>query len=377
MLVTTSATVNHCPTWGDYEAAWQKDTDRDCSPALFDRLPFPEGTVSYIGARTSRGKTTAMVNIGIEALFPPDANTKPRRVLFVSLEESHKQIIRRFSLCLAYRSADAATRTQLDTIINPYSGKRDPKNAYKQFKRGKDIGVKEYGNGAAVFIKAIKKADAEIKKAVETGNLVFFDGIGAGFSETIAAVRGRGKGDIVLLDYIQKIPGGDKTYSGNPDLERIRKGSEALIEAAIGSETVVIAGAQFNRESTKGEPKKDDEFTDADFRGCGDLEQDGHNLVGIGRTADQENHYYGIIKSREGGVTDKRYTIDFAGGYSFMAKGTGEYTPPPKERKPKNTTTVYDESPWKNGLCTAEPTPNYGHTKNLINGTKTKTPFDV
>jgi hypothetical protein len=35
-LTTTAATVNRFPSRADFEAAWQKDNDRDFSPALFD-----------------------------------------------------------------------------------------------------------------------------------------------------------------------------------------------------------------------------------------------------------------------------------------------------------------------------------------------------
>ena len=344
-LITTSATVNRFPSWADFESACNIDTTQNFSPSLFGQLTFPEGTVSYIGARTGRGKTTALVNIGIEALFPPYTGINPRRVLFVSLEESHVQILRRFSFCLAYRKATSEERTLLGTIKNPKTKKTSPIPAYHAWKRGRDLGVKEYGNGTPVFVQAIKDADAAIKTEVETGNLVFFNGIGASLSETIAAVRGRGRGDIVLLDYIQKIPGAGQSYSGNPDLERIRKGSEGLIEAALGAECVVIAGAQFNRDSVK--TQQEDEFTDADFRGCGDIEQDGHNLLGIGRAL--EFHYYGIIKSREGEISDKRYNLDFAGGYSFMAKGTGEYIPPPKPSRARGSKNNKDKIYNSNG----------------------------
>ena len=48
-------------TLADYMAeCLTYDPSRDFSPALFGGLAFPNGTVSYIGARTSRGKTTAM-----------------------------------------------------------------------------------------------------------------------------------------------------------------------------------------------------------------------------------------------------------------------------------------------------------------------------
>jgi len=314
-LVTTAESVNRFPTWADYEAAWQKENEHDFSPELFNRLPFPEGTVSYIGARTGRGKTTAKVNIGIEALFPLGKKIYPRHVLFISLEENQKQILRRFSLCLAYRDSTEENREKLLTVTNPHTGKTDPKNAYKNWKKGREIG----GPGSAAFVAAIIEADKKIKTAVENGNLVFFDGIGAQLSEILAAIHARNRGDIVLLDYIQKIPADKASYSGNSDLERIRDGSDELIKAAKIRECVVIAGAQFNREGYKGNTKNDDEFTDADFRGCGDIEQDGHNLLGIGRSNDKKQFYYKIIKSREGEITDNYYNLIFAGGYSFIA----------------------------------------------------------
>jgi hypothetical protein len=332
-LITNAAKINRFPTWADYEAAWEKENDHDFSPALFNRLPFPEGTVSYIGARTGRGKTTVMVNIGIEALFPPGQDVKPRRVLFVSLEESHKQILRRFSLCLAYTNADAESREKLLTVENPYTKKRDPKNTYKSWKRNREIG----GPGNAASVAAIIEADRKIKEAVENRAFIYFDGVGASLAEILAAVKAMNRGDIILLDYIQKIKAGKESHSGNPDLERIREGSEKLIEAAKIRECVIIAGAQFNREGYKGGPnKKGDEFTDADFRGCGDLEQDGHNLLGIGRSADKTKTYFGIIKSREWEITDKYYSLDFAGGYSFMSNNGTKFVQAPEKSKGKS-----------------------------------------
>ena len=322
----TSAKINRFPTWADYESAWQKENENDFSPELFGRLPFPEGTVSYLGARTGRGKTTAEVNIGIEGLFPITHNTPPRKILFISLEENQKQIIRRFSLCLAYRNVSKENRDILLTVENPYTGKKDPRNAYKNWKRKNEIG----GPGAGVFVNSIIDADSKIKTEIENGNLVFFDGIGASLAEILAAIKTRNRGDIILLDYVQKLPAGRESRSGNPDLERIREGSEKLVEAAKLRECVVIAGAQFNREGYKGQPTQD-EFTDADFRSCGDLEQDGHNLLGIGRTADKKTYYYSVIKSREGESTDKKYTLTFAGGYSFMENADAEFIQGKKE----------------------------------------------
>jgi hypothetical protein len=323
-LVTGAASVNRFPTWADYEAAYQKESD-DFSPPMFGNLGFPEGSISYIGARTGRGKTTAMVCIGIEALFA----RFPRRVLFITLEENQKQILRRFSLCLAYRD-NPDSRDALLSVTNYYSQKRDPKGTYKYWKQGKEV---YDGPGVKEFISAITEADKKIRGEVEAGNFIFFDGIGARLYEILAAIRERRRGDIVLLDYIQKIPAAHESRGGNPDLERIRDGSQRLIEAAKSRECIIISGAQFNRDSQRGSPRGNDEFTDADFRGCGDLEQDGHNLIGIGRTADKKTHYYSVIKSREAEITGELYTLHFAGGYSYMAPDGGTYEKPKQNNK--------------------------------------------
>jgi hypothetical protein len=324
-LFTNTSAIKREAVWESIVHAWKEDRDNDFAPELFGKLAFPNGTVSYIGARTGRGKTTAMVNIGIEALFPTDRNTKPRRVLFVSIEESIKQIARRFALCLAYRDANNEQRKQLLDVTNPYTGKNDPKNAYKNLMRGgHNIG----GDGAKTFVEFLNKANEKLETLLGESKLAIFDGRGARFTEITARIMQCRCGDVVVFDYIQKIPSDGATHSGNPDLERIREGSQTLINTAVITESVIIAGAQLNRESQGGSGSmKDDTFTDADFRGCGDLEQDAHNAIGIGRTANKEKTYYGVIKTREEETIDKHFVLEFKGGYSYM-----EYTP--EETKP-------------------------------------------
>jgi len=95
-LTTSASKINRYPTWSDYDTAWKKESEHDFSPELFNRLSFPEGTVSYIGARTGRGKTSALVTIGMEALFPLKQNIKHRRILFISLGRKSKANIAPF-----------------------------------------------------------------------------------------------------------------------------------------------------------------------------------------------------------------------------------------------------------------------------------------
>jgi hypothetical protein len=215
------------------------------------------------------------------------------------------------------------------SITNPWTGKEDPRNAYKNWKREKNLSKDDYGANIGIFSESIKASDETIRSYFNNGSIIFFNGIGASLQEILTAIQAKGKGAIILLDYIQKMPGTGEKYNINPDLERIRIGSQKLMEIAIYTGCAIIAGAQFNRDSAKNQRNNtaDDVFTDTDFRGCGDIEQDGHNLIGIGRSKDKTTTYYGIIKSREEPTTNKLTNLDFKGGYSYMANTNIEFIP--------------------------------------------------
>jgi replicative DNA helicase len=314
-------------TWEKDSDEWNRDNDHDFAPYLFNHLSFPNGSVSYIGARTGRGKTTVMVNLALEAL------RDHRGALFISLEESNRQILRRFVLCLAYSIADELERQELQTVTNPYTNKTDPKNAYKNLRRGRVVG----GKGAKTFVTLINSAISQIEDWLQTGSLALYDMRGKSLNSILRLVRNMSQDDVVLFDYIQKIPAAGDIHSGNPDLERIRLGSQELINAATQAGCVVISGAQLNRESQSSNAKGDDTFSDADFRGCGDIEQDAHNAIGIGRSADKTLTYYGIIKTREDQIDDLCSVINFKGGYSFMSLTDDTFTPNPKASAKKKS----------------------------------------
>jgi hypothetical protein len=301
-------------TWEKDADEWKHDTGKEFTPELFGKLAFPNGSVSYIGARTGRGKTTAMVNLAREAI------KEDRKTLFISLEESNRQILRRFALCLAYTMADENERKELLSVSNPFNPERNngPSSAYNALRRGRDL---YDGPGVKAFTALISKAIEQLQEVEKKGLLAVYDMRGKNLHSIMRLVRDAGKDATVLLDYIQKIPAGGAIHGGNPDLIRIAEGSEALINAAKTGQCAVIAGAQLNRASQeKGQTKiKDDTFADADFRGCGDIEQDAHNAIGIGRIADKTQTFYGIIKTREDQLTDTTTNLDFIGGYSFMA----------------------------------------------------------
>ena len=88
--------------------------------------------------------------------------------------------------------------------------------------------------------------------------------------------------------------------------------------------------AQFNREgATKGnESKHDDRFSDASFRESGDLEQDAHNAIGLGWTADTKGRFYEVLKARESSGTGDAYRLEWDGAFQYFANSGEKYTAP-------------------------------------------------
>jgi hypothetical protein len=174
--------------------------------------------------------------------------------------------------------ADEQQRSDLLDVKNPFTDKADPKNAYKNLRRGRAIG----GSGAKTFVRLLNESLTWIKDALDTRTLEIYDMRSETLGTILGIMQRTDRDSVVLLDYIQKIPAANPlSHSGNADLERIRDGSQVLINAAQIAQCVIIAGAQLNRESQSA--NADDAFSDADFRGCGDIEQDAHNAIGIGR----------------------------------------------------------------------------------------------
>ena len=76
----------HVKHWDSYiDSVVNFDDSKDYKSGIFERR-FPTGTISYIGARPGRGKTTILVNIALDAL------NQGKPVIFVTAEETTKQI---------------------------------------------------------------------------------------------------------------------------------------------------------------------------------------------------------------------------------------------------------------------------------------------
>jgi replicative DNA helicase len=296
------------------------EPDQDFAPCLFDKLSFPNGTVSYIGARTGRGKTTAMVNLMREAI----TQEKPRKTLFVSLEMSRKQILNKLILATAY--AMSAAQGQDKEYMN---ARPRPQTDLYHFLKGQDMeGEWPQVNAFRTYV---KKAMDHVE-SVYNISLLIYDGRGSKFQDIISMIKGNADpGNLVLLDYIQRMP--DVPEKSNDTYMRLKWISDEIINTAIETNSLVISGAQFNR-MTGSNAGGRDKFDDASFRESGDIEQDAHNAIGIGWEADKLTRFFEVLKTREDAGAGKAFFIDFVGAYSYMTIGE-KWTPRQKETKPK------------------------------------------
>jgi KaiC/GvpD/RAD55 family RecA-like ATPase len=89
-------------------------------------LRFPNGTISYIGARPGGGKSTLFVNLTREAL------SVGRNVFLINLEMLNRAVITNYTLSLMYATADVQQRQELYSTDHPMS------KYYSLFRRESD-----------------------------------------------------------------------------------------------------------------------------------------------------------------------------------------------------------------------------------------------
>lgn len=287
---------NRFSTWTEYFNNCVKyDPSKDFMPSMLAGLRFPNGTLSYIGARPGGGKSTILVNIAREAL---DAG---RKVFLVNMEMINKTIITNFALSTMYASATEEQRKELQKIESPQS------LYYSLFKREPD--------SRETFDNLRHAAIEKIKPLLNT-SLFFFNGAGGKLDAILMAIESKlNEGDIVLIDYIQRMP--PPQGSGDQRYILIKQTSEKLLNVAMKKNIVIISGAQFRRPDNE----KSKEANLEDFRESGDIEQDAHNALGI-EYIDEKSRYIHVLKQREGGAKFTRAELDCNFNYLFIA-GTG------------------------------------------------------
>jgi hypothetical protein len=307
---------NRIITFSEYaDECINYDPDKDFTPSLFG-VPFPDGTVSYIGARTGRGKTAAMLNIAREAL----TMEQPRNVFFITLEMSPKQLLTRLALSLIYANAAITGSTVTAELEKREKPMRD---YYRLFKR---TDIEEANGGGYQMASGAESARGIIKNALDKKSLALFDARGMKLDPIINTIKANvEKGTLVLLDYIQRMPSPDDVSEST--YMRVKGISDRVLNTAAGTDAVILAGAQFNRiKKETGTKKADrDTFDDASFRESGDLEQDAHCAIGIGwYEKKKDTRFFEVLKVRDGEIPKYPMKITWRGAFQYMANSGEE-----------------------------------------------------
>jgi len=290
------------------------DPSKDFIPSMFAGLRFPNGTLSYIGARPGGGKSTLLVNIAREGL------AAGRNVYLVNLEMINRAVITNYTLSLMYATADEEQRKELGTIIHPMG------KYYSLFRL-------EY-DSRETFNLLRHNALQETLRLLEK-HLFFYDGTGETLETIIRDIESMANaGDVILIDYLQRIL--PPRESREQRYIQIKQISNALLTLAIKKNAVIISGAQFGRQAKE---NKGSEATLEDFREGGDTEQDAHNALAIEAVTDKDGNdagrYIHVLKQREGGAIFKRASLDCNFNYLYIA-GTGKEYIANQETKSKS-----------------------------------------
>lgn len=303
------------------------------------KLVFDRGTMNFIGARTSRGKTTAMVSMAVDAL----ANGLP--VLFSTFEETDAQIYTRIVLNLAYRAIlenknnnteffDDNTNFRSRLGFTPFSPGKffqslirdDWKPKYNPFDANTD--KEEYKEpDRQLLIDLLKESCDKADEFFNKKQLMIFNGyLAIDFQEYIDALKNIERGTVVFADYIQKIPSpenrAENRYAG---IKQMLRDIDKVVKK---NELININGAQFGRTDNKTNPTIKDSFTDEAFQESSDIEQIGEIEIGIGRDPADPNDenskdrmFFSVLKNRHGGNNPAK-EFDLIDGRKFSYYAT-------------------------------------------------------
>lgn len=277
----------HVKPWDSYiDSVVNFDDSKDYKSGIFERR-FPTGTISYIGARPGRGKTTILVNIALDAL------NQGKPVIFVTAEETTKQILTRFILSKTYSN-------------NP----KNPKTVYESFKPRTALYNYIKDNARSLPNMPVDNRDFfgdacdTIGEYIKEKKLTIFEAYGATWDELTDFLNTQEAGSVILIDYIQHLKSPERLITQTRQIQ-IQEISHQLADLAGLHGLILICGAQFNRpktdtpQSIEASLKKPDSFNENSFREAGDIEQDGHILIGIGKNPGTEELFYTCMKDRE------------------------------------------------------------------------------
>jgi len=284
-------------------------------------IRIPRGTLSYIGAMTHRGKTTALISIALDAI------EQQQKVYFITTEETSDQIFTRMIKAILYKTQKNNTCIfkQSETGRALLSEDIQDDNLDDYIAKS----LKSYtGQGDLLDKTAPQSLQEAIFRSYETLNSYLKDGYFTildhlqqrSFEELMQAINCIEKKSIVMLDYIQHVKSPKDTGVSIRQVI-IQSESQALADIAGLNDLIIIAGGQFNRKSkaveTEADKYKADLLDPTLFRESGDIEQDAHLIIGIGQQQHEKpnalqetvTRFYEVLKQRGHAQDQSQYKI--------------------------------------------------------------------
>lgn len=313
------------------------DPSKEYEPAGMKDIIFQHGTFNLIAARPSRGKTTLAVSLLLDAIENENLKRSDTKAVFLTFEESNKQIYTRIFNNLLFAKAQKANainqikssrpRVQLWNIL------KDPNNP--DFAR------------PAYFIESVKAKVLDLEK---TGRLQVIDFAGKNIN-AIENLLTFNKNAVVFIDYVQLIrPDPAKTNFNT--LDGYNDISKRLVDAAKANNQIIIGAAQLRR---LGEGASDSDnpenLNDTQLKDCGQFEQDANTIIALGRNTaykdkktpehdlDEPLYFWKLLKNRDGGGVNKSYLFDTSNlsmGFSFLHSTETDATFLNKQKKKKD-----------------------------------------
>lgn len=295
------------------------DPSKEYEPAGMKDIIFQHGTFNLIAARPSRGKTTLAVSLMLDAIENVNLKKNGTPAIFLTFEESNKQIYTRIFNHLLFANAKKSKalkqiesnrpRLQLWNIL------KNPNNP--------DFSDRAY------YVETVKQKISELEKS---GRLQVIDFAGKTINaiETLLTFN---KDAVIFIDYVQLIRP-DPTKSNFNTLDGFNDISKRLVDAAKANNQIIIGAAQLRR---LGEAASDSDtpatLNDTQLKDCGQFEQDANTIIALGRNTtykdkEQAEHdkgeplyFWKLLKNRDGGGVNRSYLFDTSNksmGFSFL-----------------------------------------------------------
>lgn len=292
------------------------------------------GTLSYIGAMTHRGKTTALISIALDAIKQAITAQKEskslHKVVFVTSEETPEQIFDRMIAAILYTEYKDTKDGRGNNILT---------SDIDEIGNRIDYYLKSYSGGQLIadtpktLQEAIYSSYEKLAGYLNSGIFALIDHTQQTTFDALEILLNTiDNGSIVLTDYIQHLKRIEAdSYISNRQVI-IQNISQRLGDIAGQKDLIIIAGAQFRREGkttkTEADKYKPDILDLTLFRESGDIEQDAHLVIGIGQQVLKPNkdseettvhRFYEVLKQRGHAEDSNKYAINDNAIYSLYS----------------------------------------------------------